>query len=60
MLWAGTSLMRFAHFPTINFVLSNAAELRLQSNHVVGVPVKNRTQMTRRDLASELPNLNEG
>jgi hypothetical protein len=49
----------FAPFPTINSVLSNATELRLQSHHVVGVPVENGPPMTRRDGASELPNLNE-
>jgi hypothetical protein len=50
----------FTPFPTINSVLSNAAELRLLSHHVVGVPVENGPPMTRRDEASELPNLNEG
>jgi hypothetical protein len=30
MLWKGNTLMLFAYFPTINSVLSNAAELRLQ------------------------------
>jgi hypothetical protein len=48
-LWKGTALMRFAPFPTINSVLSNAAELRRQSRHVVGVRVENRPPMTRRD-----------
>jgi hypothetical protein len=38
MLWKGTVLIRFAHFPTSNSDLSNAAELRLQSRHVVGFP----------------------
>jgi hypothetical protein len=38
MLWKGNALIRFAHFTTINSVLSNAAELRLQSRHVVGFP----------------------
>jgi hypothetical protein len=52
--------MRFAPFPTFNSVLSNAAELRLQSHHVVGFPMENRPPMTRRDEASELPNLNQG
>jgi hypothetical protein len=60
MLWKGTALKRFTHFPTINSVLSNAAELRLQSHHVVGVPMENRHPMTRRDGASELPHSNEG
>jgi hypothetical protein len=59
MLGLGRDLMRFAHFPTINSVLSNAADLRLQSHHVVGVPMENRPLMTRRDGASELPNLQE-
>jgi hypothetical protein len=52
--------MRFAHFPTISSVLSNADDLRRQSRHVGGVPMENRPPMTRRDGASELPNLNEG
>jgi hypothetical protein len=30
MLWKGNAQMRFASFPTINSVLSNAADLRLQ------------------------------
>jgi hypothetical protein len=59
MLWKGNALMRFALFPTINSVLSNAAVHRLQSHHVVGVPIVNRSLMARRDGASELPNLNE-
>jgi hypothetical protein len=60
MLWKGTVLIRFAHFPTINTFLSNAAELRRQSRHVFGVPMEKRTTMTRRDVASELPLSNEG
>jgi hypothetical protein len=52
--------MRFAHFPTIYSVLSNAAYLRMQSHHVVGSPMENRHSMTRRDGSSELPLLNEG
>jgi hypothetical protein len=59
ILWNGIALMRFAIFPTINSVRSNAAELRLQSSHVVGVPMENRTPMTKRDVASELPDSNE-
>jgi hypothetical protein len=59
MLWKGTALMRFALFTTINSVLSNAAELRLKTHHVVVVPMENRHIMTRRDGASEHPNLNE-
>jgi hypothetical protein len=54
MLWKATTLMRFAPFPTINSVSSNAAVLRVQ------FPMENRLQMTRRDGASYLPNLNEG
>jgi acyl carrier protein phosphodiesterase len=52
MLWTGTALMRFADFPTINSVLSNAAELRYQSRHVFGSPLENRPPMPRRDVAS--------
>jgi hypothetical protein len=37
MPWKGTALIRFAHIPTINSVLSNAAELTLQSRHVAGL-----------------------
>jgi hypothetical protein len=59
MLWKGNALMRFAPFPIINSILSNAAELRLQSRHVVGFPMENRPPMTRRDGASELPYMNE-
>jgi hypothetical protein len=60
MLWKGKAQMRFAHFPTINSVLSNAAELRRQSRHVFGVPMENRIAMTTRDGTSELPQSNEG
>jgi hypothetical protein len=59
ILWKGTALLLFAPFPTINLVLSNAAKLRLKSHHVVRVPMENRPPMTRRDGASELPNLKE-
>jgi hypothetical protein len=52
--------MRFAHFPTINSVLSNAAELRQQSRHVVGFPMEKISAMTERGVANEHPNLNEG
>jgi pyruvate/2-oxoglutarate/acetoin dehydrogenase E1 component len=52
--------MRFAAFPSNNYVLSNAAKIRLQSNHVVGVPMEIRIPMTRCDGASEFSNLNEG
>jgi hypothetical protein len=54
MLWMWTALMRFAHFPAISSVLSNAPELRLHSRHVVGVPMDNRTPMTKRVGASEV------
>jgi hypothetical protein len=47
--------MRFAYFPNINSVLSNAADLRLYSLNEFGVPMGNRPRMTRRDVASELP-----
>jgi hypothetical protein len=59
MLRKGNALMRFATFPTINSIISNASDLRLQSHHIVGNPIGNRRLMTRRDGASELPNLNE-
>jgi hypothetical protein len=51
--------MRIAPFPTINSFLSNASELRLQSHHVVRVPMETRPSMTRRDGAFELPNSSE-
>jgi hypothetical protein len=60
MLWNWNALMRFAHFPTINSILSNASELRLQSRHVCLLPMENRPPMTRRDEAFELPHSNEG
>jgi hypothetical protein len=60
MLWNGNALIRFAPFPTINSVLSNAAELRLQTFNVVGLPMEKRPPMTESDVASEHPNLNEG
>jgi hypothetical protein len=60
MLWTGNSLLRFAPFPTMNSVLSNAADLTRPSRHVVGVPMKKRSPMTERDVAFEHPNLNEG
>jgi hypothetical protein len=56
VLWKGKALKRFAPFPTLSSVSSNAAELRLQSHHVVGSPMENRPPMTRRDGASELSN----
>jgi hypothetical protein len=60
MLWKGTALMRFADFPSIYSALSNTAEHRRQSRHLFGVPMRNRTTMTRCDGASELPQSNEG
>jgi hypothetical protein len=39
--WKRTDMMLFAHIRTIISVLSNAAELILQSHHVVGVPMEN-------------------
>jgi hypothetical protein len=45
IFWKGNALMRFAHFPTFNSVLSNAAELRLHSHHVVRFPMENRPSM---------------
>jgi hypothetical protein len=59
MLWKRTALMRFAHFPTINSVSSNAAELTRWPRNVVGVPMGNRPPMTGRDVSSELPISNE-
>jgi hypothetical protein len=59
MLWKRTTLIRFAPFPTINSVFCNAAELRQESRNVVGVPEENRPTMTRRDVASALPNSND-
>jgi hypothetical protein len=52
MLWNGNALKLFAQFPTINLVISNAAELRRQSRHVFGDPMENPTPMTRRDVAT--------
>jgi hypothetical protein len=46
--------------PSINSVLSNAPELRLQSRHVIVFPLENRPTMTSRDGASEVPHTNEG
>jgi hypothetical protein len=60
MLWKGTALMRFAHVTAINSVLSNAADLRMQSHNVVGVRMENRPPVTTSDGESVLPNLNEG
>jgi hypothetical protein len=51
--------MRFADFPSLNSVLSNANELRRQSRQVFGVPMENRPKMTRSNVATEHPILNE-
>jgi hypothetical protein len=51
--------MRFAPFPTINSVFSNAVELRLLSRKVFEFHMENRNTMTSRDVASELSNSNE-
>jgi hypothetical protein len=59
MLRKGTALIRFANFPTIYSVSSNEAELRRYSRNLVGVPMDNRSPMTRPDVAYELPNWNE-
>jgi hypothetical protein len=59
MLWNGNALMLFAHFHTTNSILSIAADLRLLSRHLVGVPKEKRPPMTMRDGASELPHSNE-
>jgi hypothetical protein len=59
-LGKGNALMRFAPFTTINSVISNPADLRLQSHHVVGVPMEIRPLMTRRDVAPKHPDVNEG
>jgi hypothetical protein len=59
MLWKGTALIRFAPFPTIYSVFSNAAELRQHSRHVFGFPMENRTPMTTHDKASVLPHSKE-
>jgi hypothetical protein len=60
MLWRGNALKRFAHFATINSVLSNADEFTLKSCHVVGLPLQKQSPMTGPDGASELPHSNEG
>jgi hypothetical protein len=52
--------MQFPPFPTINSLLSNVAELRRQSHHVVAISMGNLPAKTRRDGASELPHSNEG
>jgi hypothetical protein len=59
MLWKGNALKLFATFPTMNSVHSKAAEPRLHSCHVFMVPIGNRSAMTTRDGASELPHSNE-
>jgi hypothetical protein len=60
MLWKGTTIMRFAPFPTINSDHSNSAVPRRHSRLVVGVPMEKRPPMTERDVAPEHPNLNDG
>jgi hypothetical protein len=55
MLWKRKILMRFANFTNIISVLSNAPQLIMQSRRVVGVPLGNRTPMTRLDGASNVP-----
>jgi hypothetical protein len=60
MLWNWTALKRFANFPTINSFLSNAAEIRRLSRHVVGFPMEIRPSMTRREVVSELPHRTNG
>jgi hypothetical protein len=59
MLCKGTALMRFAHFQTINSVFCNAVDLRRETRNVVAVPKDKRLSLTRRDVASQLPNSNE-
>jgi hypothetical protein len=59
MLWKGATLMLFAPVPTITTVFSNVAELRRYSLNLIVVPMGNRPKMTRRDVASDLPNSNE-
>jgi hypothetical protein len=54
MLWKATALMRFAHFPTIYSVLSNAVDLRRQSRHVFLVPMENPHPMTWRVVSRTL------
>jgi hypothetical protein len=60
MVWKWIAQILFEHFPTINSIISNAAELRLQSRHIVGVAMENRPPMKRRERASEIPQSNEG
>jgi hypothetical protein len=60
MLWKWTALMQFAHFPTINSLMSNAGDLKWQSRHVVGISMEIRRPMKMRDGSSELPHLNKG
>jgi hypothetical protein len=59
MLWKWTTLMRFAPLSNINSFFSNVADLRRESLNLVGVNMENRPTMTRRDVASSLPNSNE-
>jgi hypothetical protein len=60
MLWKWTDLIRFANFPTINSVISNAGELRRQSRQVDGFFMENLHTMKGPDEASEIPHSNEG
>jgi hypothetical protein len=59
MLWKGNFLKLFAPFPTMNSVHSNAADLRLQSRQVFGLPIEKRTTIKTRDEASELLHSND-
>jgi hypothetical protein len=60
MLWKWTAVMRYAPFPTINLVQSNAGKLRRQSHKVVGISMEKPPPMTGRHGASEFPHSNEG
>jgi hypothetical protein len=59
MLWKWIALMRFAPFPTINSVSSNATELRRLSRNVVGFPMENGLTMQMSEVASKPSNSNE-
>jgi hypothetical protein len=60
MLCNWTALMRFEIFATIISIHSNAAELRMQSRHVAGVPMENGSTMTSREGAINPPHSIEG
>jgi hypothetical protein len=60
MLLKRNALKLIAQFPTMNSVNSNAVELRIQSRHVVGIPMEIGPPMTRRYLESVLPHSNVG